>query len=152
MRVLIAFAAPCMVAAYMPFQVPAELFSDVNKGSQPVINIIADRASFLERAPALIGLESKLKAIHPAEGSPFIKATLADALQAAAVAENLPFSDVVCAKDYSGCPTGWSKAGDSCLAPASYAGACPKSVSFAGLTPAERANLAASCDTSYPCY
>ncbi|CAD7975058.1 unnamed protein product, partial [Amoebophrya sp. A120] len=60
-----------------------EIFTDVNKGDVPVVNVIADRASFL-RAPALAGLESSLKAAHPSESAMMIKATLSDALQAAA--------------------------------------------------------------------
>ena len=96
----------CAVQAYMPFQVPAELFADVNKGSQPVINIIADRSSFIQGAPSLAGLEGALHSLHPAESADFIRATLADALKASAVAESVPFADVVCSRNYSGCPSG----------------------------------------------
>ncbi len=50
--------ASCL--ATVPFDLPKEIFTDVNKGDVPVVNVIADRASFL-RSPALAGTEYKCR-------------------------------------------------------------------------------------------
>ena len=145
---LACFAA--VVSAYVPFELPKELFADVNKGAPFDVNIVADRAAFLQ-SPVVAGLESKLKSLHPAESMAMIHATLADALQAAAIAEKLPAEDVMCTKSYVGCPAGWASLGDDCLAPINYAGSCGRSVSFSGLSPVEKASLSARCDAAFPC-
>ena len=136
--------------AYVPFDLPAELFTDVNKGAPYDVNIIADRAAFI-RSPAVAGLESQIKAAHPAESMAMIHQTLSDAVQAAALAEGIPVDDVLCSKNYSGCPSGWASMGSDCLAPVNYSGSCGKSVSFSGLAPFEKAGLAQKCDASFPC-
>ena len=151
LRVL-AFLAPLVALAYVPFDLPGELFTDVNKGGPYDINVIADRAAFLQsRSPAIAGLESQIKAAHPGETMAMIHATLSDAVVAAAIAESVPVDDVLCAKNFSGCPSGWASMGSDCLAPVNYSGSCGRSVSFAGLAPFEKAALAAKCDASFPC-
>ena len=72
------------------------------------------------------------------------------ALEAIAASEGVPVGDLLCVKDFSGCPTGWADFDGSCSAPPSYEGPCPREVVFAG-SPKEKGSLAAKCGASYPC-
>ena len=85
------------------------------------------------------------------EAQPPHHQTLSDAVVTAAIAEGVPVDDVLCAKNFSGCPSGWASMGSDCLAPVNYSGSCGRSVSFAGFAPFEKAALAAKCDASFPC-
>ena len=60
------------------------------------------------------------------------------ALEAVAAAEGVPLGDLLCVKDFSGCPAGWADFDGSCSAPPSYEGPCPREVVFAG-SPKEKA-------------
>ena len=123
-RFAIFFSAVVSVLASVPFDLPDEILMDVNKGEVPVVNIIADRASFM-KSPLITGAESALSAMHPGESAAMIKDTLARAVEAAAVAEGLPSSEFLCARNYNG--------------------------RYAGLTPAEKASVAAEKGESFPC-
>lgn len=138
------------VSASIPFDLPREIFMDVNKGQQNVINIIADRAGFL-RAPAGAGVDQALKKMHPSESMAMIKSTISDALVAASASEGVPVDAVLCSRNYSVCPSGWASLGDLCLAPINYAGSCGQTLSFGGMTPTEMAGQAGACDASFPC-
>ena len=145
-----AFHASFLKGSYVPFDLPKEIFMDTNKGDIPIVNIIADPASFL-RAPALAGLEGAIKSMHPAETGAMIKSTLADALSAAAAAESVSSDAVSCARNFGGCPSGWARMGSGCVAPTEYQGPCPKTLDFSGLTAVERATQGAQCGVSFPC-
>ncbi|CAD7933936.1 unnamed protein product [Amoebophrya sp. A120] len=107
--------------------------------------------SFL-KAPALLGIEASIKALHPSEPGSMIKAVLADALQSAAMAEGVSLSAAQCGRNYAGCPQGWGAIGTECLSPVGYAGPCAKRVDFSGLTALERAVLADECGAVFPCF
>ena len=128
------------------FDLPRELIQDVNKNSA-LVNIIADRAAFLRRS----GLDAQLHALHPNESGAMIHATMGDALAAAAASEGVAVEDILCVKDFSSCPAGWSGTGGNCAAPAGYSGPCGAQINLAGLSPAEKASQAAECGAAFAC-
>lgn len=138
-------------AAYVPLDIPRELLSDVNKGSQSVINLIPE-SSFLQQrgGSVLSGLDSTIKAVHPAEPISLIHQTLSDALFAAAVAEGVEPADVTCIRDFSGCPAGWNPIDGGCAPTSGYSGPC-SSIDVSGLTPVELSSVAGECGVSFPC-
>jgi CPW-WPC domain-containing protein len=71
-------------------------------------------------------------------------------LEAIAVAEGIPIGDLLCVKDFSGCPSGWADYEGSCFAPLGYDGLCPGEVAFEG-SPKEKSLLAARCGADFPC-
>lgn len=132
----------------VPFDLPKEIFTDVNKDSG-VVNLIVDRASFL-RAPVLGGLEGELRNMFPSETPSGIKASIHAALASAAEQEGIDVEEMSCARDYSGCPGGWARTAGGCIAPNSYSGTCTGTMDFSG-TPVEKAQLAQQCGVRFPC-
>lgn len=161
--------ASLAVAAFAFFPESREIFQDVNKGASPSVNIIVDRSSdagnlaqilsserrarssFLS-APVLGGLEAKLRSMFQGENAPEIRQLLSDSLIAAAATEGVSAGSMACARNYSGCPSGWAAAaGGACLAPENYSGACGTSLSLSGLSAKERQMAADSCGASFSC-
>merc|ERR1712110_54595 len=58
--------------------------------------------------------------------------------------------DPTCTRDWAGCPDGWGRSGNSCLAPASYTGPCARAVEFEGGIP-EKKHFADDCKAPWPC-
>ena len=112
---------------------------------------VAAAASAASAMPLLKGLESQLQAKFPFESAAGIRSILSGSLSAAAQAEGLDGAYISCTRDFSGCPDGFIDHGEGkCAPPAFYDGTCGE-LDFAGLTPAERHQVAGSCGAVFPC-
>lgn len=101
--------------------------------------------------PLLKGLESQLASKFPFESPAGIRSILAGSLSAAAQAEGLDASYITCTRDFSGCPESFVDRGaGTCAPPQFYDGSCGE-LDFAGLTPAEKHEVAGSCGAVFPC-
>ena len=106
------------------------------------------------RADFLAELRDVAQSQFPGQPAEVIEAMMVESLASALDSEGIPNEEVECSKDYStACPTGWIDEGDggSCSAPPQYAGPCPKSMSFDGLSAVEKISKARRCGASFPC-
>lgn len=96
----------------------------------------------------------KLSTRFPEQPHHVIEATVADSIEAAALAEAVPIDAVLCDVDFDApCPTGWADAGDgqTCLAPSYYKGPCAKQIEYGSLTLRDRLQQTIDCGADFAC-
>lgn len=102
--------------------------------------------------PLLAGIEKELASRYQEVPATKIHSHLVHALISVARDEfDLPRIDLICVRDYSGCPQNWVDLGNGkCAVPLAYEGSCTE-VTFGGKTPTEKSKLAMECNSRFPC-
>jgi CPW-WPC domain-containing protein len=56
-----------------------------------------------------------------------------------------------CSENYDGCPEGWTKLEEMCVAPPDYAGACDHLVNMSGMLAKQKKGFRLKCAAPFPC-
>jgi CPW-WPC domain-containing protein len=56
-----------------------------------------------------------------------------------------------CSENYDGCPEGWTKLEEMCVAPTAYAGDCDHLVNISGMLQAQKKAFGLKCAAPFPC-